>query len=110
MTGVALIDGLVDRPNNEDDLWHGTASAAVRASQLDNHCCNCRSDCSDRQPRHRFLEPIHNVKDEACRLYRSEPRICGLHLLERLCCHYAAKPAVVVEPVGIEPTTSSLQS
>ncbi len=29
-----------------------------------------RSDCSDRQPRHRFLEPIHNVKDEALRLGR----------------------------------------
>ena len=38
---------------------------AVWISQLDNHCCNCRSNCSDRQPRHRFLEPIHNVKDEA---------------------------------------------
>ena len=27
--------------------------------------CNCRSDRSDRQPRHRFLEPIHNVKEGA---------------------------------------------
>jgi hypothetical protein len=25
--------------------------------------------------RHRFLEPIHNVKDEALGLYRGEPRI-----------------------------------
>jgi len=31
-----LIGGLVDRPNNEGDLRHGTASAAVRISQLDN--------------------------------------------------------------------------
>ena len=37
---------------------------ALWISQLDNHCCNCRSTCVDRQPRHRFLEPIHNVKDE----------------------------------------------
>ena len=34
-------------------------------AQLDNHCCDSRSTCVDRQPRHRFLEPIHNVKDEA---------------------------------------------
>ena len=38
---------------------------ALWISQLDNHCCNCRSTCVDRQPRHRFLEPIHNVKDGA---------------------------------------------
>ena len=30
--------------------------------------------------------------------------------LENLDRHYAARAAVVVEPVGIEPTTSSLQS
>ena len=31
------------------------------------------------RPRHRFLEPIHNVKDEALRLYRGCPRIRFLH-------------------------------
>ena len=62
-------------------------------------------------PRHRFLEPIHNVKDEALGLYRGEPRIRFSSFLESLGCHYAAKAAVmVVELVGIEPTTSSLQS
>ena len=35
----------------------------------------------DRRPRHRFLEPIHNVKDEAFESpYRGEPRIRFLHL------------------------------
>ena len=38
-----------------------------------------RPTCVDRQPRHRFLEPIHNVKDEALSLYRGEPRIRFLH-------------------------------
>ena len=52
---------------------------ALWISQLDNHCCNCRSTCVDRQPRHRFLEPIHNVKDGASRSYRGEPRIRFLH-------------------------------
>src|SRR6187551_193969 len=31
------------------------------------------------RPRHRFLEPIHNVKDGALCSYRGEPRIRFLH-------------------------------
>jgi hypothetical protein len=42
-------------------------------------------------------------------LYRGEPRIWFLHPWKILCRDYAAGTAVV-EPVGIEPTTSSLQS
>ena len=51
-------------------------------------------------PRHRFLEPIHNVKvggRSPCP--RASPRSSGLHLWKQL-----------VEPAGIEPATSSLQS
>ncbi len=65
----------------------------------------------DCHPRHRFLEPIHNVKDEAfVSLYRGEPRIRFLHSWKVFGRHYVAGATVVVEPVGIEPTTSSLQS
>ena len=39
---------------------------ALWISQLDNHCCDLIDRLNvDRQPRHRFLEPIHNVKDGA---------------------------------------------
>ena len=38
----------------------------IKPTQLDNHCCDLIDRLYvDRQPRHRFLEPIHNVKDEA---------------------------------------------
>ena len=106
-------------------------------SQLDNHCCNCRSDCSDRQPRHRFLEPIHNVKDGASRPYRGKPRIRFLHSWKRWwsqsgsnrrpqACKASALPTELwphshaqrrksaahsikmVGRVGVEPTTSRL--
>ena len=62
----------------------------IEPTQLDNHCCNRRSNCFERQPRHRFLEPIHNVKDEALGLYRGEPRIRFSSSLEIPCRHRAA--------------------
>lgn len=98
MTGVERLMVWFERPNNED-VRDPARLGAAWISQLDNHCCNCRSDRSDRQPRHRFLEPIHNVKDEAVRLYRGEPRIRFFFI-----------PGKMVEPVGIEPTTPCLQS
>ena len=81
-------------------------------------------------PRHRFLEPIYNVKDEADGLYRGEPRIGFLFnpgteqrshaggmmssgsialilVLDRAPHGLCAR---LVEPIGIEPMTSSLQS
>ena len=51
-------------------------------SQLDNHYVanDARARMLECRPRHRFLEPIHNVKDEAFEgLYRGEPRIRFLH-------------------------------
>ena len=51
--------------------------------------------------RHRFLEPIHNVKERRERLTvrtAVAARISGLHTWK------------VVERIGIEPMTSSLQS
>jgi hypothetical protein len=53
------------------------------------------------QPRHRFLEPIHNVKEGLRAPYPpANRRNSDLHHLENL----------LVEPIGIEPMTSSLQS
>jgi hypothetical protein len=108
LTSRLRIHTTIDRPAALNSLRlhgglvcrSGAASAAARISQLDNHCCNCRSNCFDRQPRHRFLEPIHNVKEEPLQApaAASLPRIWLLHL------------ETMVEPVGIEPTTSSLQS
>src|SRR5687768_10713016 len=86
-----------------------TDSTFVRTTQLDNHICNCRSTCVDRQPRHRFLEPIHNVKDGADAPTAAN-RGSGFFIPGKFCRHYVAGATVVVEPVGIEPTTSSLQS
>jgi hypothetical protein len=37
-------------------------------------------------------------------------RISGLHLWKIIGRHYVADATVVVEPIGIEPMTSSLQS
>lgn len=62
--------------------------------------------CVDRQPRHRFLEPIHNVKEGPEPRPPANRRISGLHLWKFL----AAAAEAVVEPIGIEPMTSSLQS
>ena len=90
-----------------------------------------RSNCFDRRPRHRFLEPIHNVKDEAFdRLYRGEPRIRFLHLetndggasrdrtddlkLAKLALSQLSYGPIgvafasMVGRVGVEPTTSRL--
>ena len=50
--------------------------------------------------RHRFLEPIHNVKEELL-----EPHI-GARTRQPL----VFIPGKMVEPIGIEPMTSSLQS
>jgi hypothetical protein len=47
-----------------------------------------------RASRHRFLEPIHNVKDWSDDRHRAEARIRFPYSLEKM-----------VEPVGIEPTT-----
>ena len=88
-----------------------TDSTFVRTTQLDNHyVVNDIELTLDCRPRHRFLEPIHNVKDGARKLLPRRTADPVSSSLETLCCHYAGKPAVVVEPVGIEPTTSSLQS
>ena len=52
-------------------------------------------------PRHRFLEPIYNVKDGAK---------CPSSMAEamKLVCFISG--VMLVEPIGIEPMTSSLQS
>src|SRR5207237_2367909 len=39
-----------------------------------------RPDCSDRQPRHRFLEPIHNVKDGSSRSLAAASRGSGFFI------------------------------
>ena len=52
--------------------------------------------------RHRFLEPIHNVKERRNRLVirtAEAVRKSGLHTWK-----------ILVERIGIEPMTSSLQS
>jgi hypothetical protein len=50
-----------------------------------------------RASRHRFLEPIHNVKDWSDDRHRAEARIRFPYI--------PWKRLGVVEPVGIEPTT-----
>jgi hypothetical protein len=122
------------------------------STQLDNHCVRgarfslSPAEAADREkptpPRHRFLEPIHNVKEGLSPLsaaavaaakfwssylenVRSDPRAvsrskaapcgalcsagrprrrCGLAALIRL------RGCGLVERIGIEPMTSSLQS
>ena len=73
ITQVPISGGLVltDPPNARED---GSA-------QLDNQLiCECRSNCFDRQPRHRFLEPIHNVKEGLPPRPSENRRISSLHL------------------------------
>ena len=70
------------------------------------------------RPRHRFLEPIHNVKEELFAPTAGEPADPVSSFLETSSAadpHAQSPPsrglrAGMVEPVGIEPTTSSLQS
>src|SRR4030095_1682091 len=50
------------------------------SAQLDNQLiCECRSNCFDRQPRHRFLDTIHNVKDGGEHPPPANRRISCLH-------------------------------
>ncbi len=106
-------------------------------SQLDNHCCDRRSERSSARmkraaeplsssPRHRFLEPIHNVKEER-RAPISRPKAgtlvfipgenrgarCPTSLLgasKGILRSSLRERSRMVEPAGIEPATSSLQS
>ena len=46
----------------------------------------------DSRPRHRFLEPIHNVKEGLLRpIFAAEAAKRFASSLESFCCHYAAK-------------------
>jgi hypothetical protein len=58
-------------------------------------------------PRHRSKKPIHNVKELPRRQIR--PANWLPHSGNR-CWHSAETPLPLVEPIGIEPMTSSLQS
>ncbi len=89
------------------------------------------------RPRHRFLEPIHNVKDGALRSYRGTPRIRFLHswkdggasrdrtddlklaklalsqlsygpVVDAEVCESAAQRMFMVGREGVEPSTSRL--
>ena len=56
-------------------------------------------------PQHRFLEPIHNVKEGRERPgYRPKPNWC-LHLWRNVPALYAVAAEDLVEPIGIEPMT-----
>ena len=64
-----------------------TDSTFVRTTQLDNHYVanDARARMLECRPRHRFLEPIYNVKDEALRpLPRRTADPVYLHLWKRL--------------------------
>jgi len=75
LTSRLRIHTTIDRPvllAGCDYRWFGlfgtiVVEDTIEPTQLDNHCCNQQSNCFDCQPRHRFLEPIHNVKDGASR-------------------------------------------
>ena len=58
-----------------------TDSTFARTTQLDNHLLQTTHEPlrARGRPRHRFLEPIHNVKDGADAPGRGEPRIRFLH-------------------------------
>lgn len=73
-------------------------------------CSGARFQSEDRKPtpsRHRFEKPIHNVKKLAgpARNTAREEQISLLHHSD-----IGQHQPGLVEPVGIEPTTSSLQS
>jgi len=69
----------------------------------------------DANPRHRSKKPIHNVKKEAPAKCRTLP----YHRCSKAAANWLPHPGMVtrderaselVEPIGIEPMTSSLQS
>jgi len=52
-------------------------------------------------PRHRFLEPIHNVKERKANAFRSargEPRDLWSSYLEKVSCLPSAAPSVAAKP------------
>ena len=79
----------------------------------------CQSIQQQCQPRHRFLEPIHNVKEgpnapnprdrNRGKLWSSSLENVGVRLAMLDRAPHGLRVAMV-EPIGIEPMTSSLQS
>ena len=77
----------------------------MATTQLDKDLMvGTRSPKATMPPRHRFLEPIHNVKE------RGEPLMSAPANRHEDLVFISGNEKMLVEPAGIEPATSSLQS
>jgi hypothetical protein len=130
LTSRLRIHTTIDRPvllAGCDYRWFGLFGTImvedmIEPTQLDNHCCfNTYERIASTLARtaalfiHAVTASISRTHSQ-CQRGASRPippanrRISDLHLWKCLDRHYVADATVVVEPIGIEPMTSSLQS